>query len=316
MAPDPSSPPEATHPPRRTLSRARGLLSPWLELTKPRLTGLLLVMVAAGASFARKKQAEPVPFQDFLLLLLAAVLGVGLCSAGAAAGNMWLERRLDARMARTRGRPLPSGVLRPLPVAFYTLGLIAAGLWVLDLGTNLLTTALCAGTAGTYVLLYTPLKRWTTLNTFVGALTGAMPPLMGWTAVTGEVGLGAWLLFLILFFWQVPHFLAIAWLYREDYARAGMRMLSVGDDDGRLTMAQIVVFAVGLVPASLLPAMTGLAGRYYFVGALALGVLLLSAALPLVLNRRRKDARLLFLTSLAYLPCLMLVLFLDFELVP
>ncbi len=282
--------------------------SPWLELTKPKLTGFLVFSTGIGAWFAGASGAVATPPAA---TVTGAMAGVGLCAGGAAAFNMLLERRFDALMLRTRNRPLPAGRLRPLPAGLFASLLVAAGLVLLALVTNALTSWLCAGTTAAYVLLYTPWKRLSTTNTFFGAVTGAMPPLMGWTAAGAPLTPEAFLLTLVLFFWQIPHFLAIAWLHRGDYARAGFKMLPVADPSGTKTAAQVLVFASGLVPASLLPAVRGPAGPFYGAGALALDLLLLSAAVPLLRNRSRFGARLLFFASLVYLPCLFSFLVLD-----
>ena len=190
-------------------------------------------------------------------------------AGGAGALNQWLERERDARMRRTANRALPGGRLAPSEAAVFGGLLACSGTAVLLLGANRLAAEVALVTFVLYVFVYTPLKTRTTLNTVIGAIPGALPPVIGWAAATGRLGVEAWALFLIVFLWQFPHFLAIAWIYRDDYQRAGFRMLTVGDPRGRMTGCQAVSYALALVPAGLLPAMVGLAGPIYFAGAMS-----------------------------------------------
>jgi len=283
-----------------TLARHR--LAGFLALTKPRITLLVVLTTLVGFLVAVPR---PVP----TLLLLHALVGTALAAGAAGALNQWAERRLDAEMRRTARRPLPSGRLTPLEAAAFGLGLTVAGTAYLALTTNALASAIAALTVASYLLLYTPLKRVTSLATVVGAVPGALPPLIGWAAARGRLGPEAWVLFGILFLWQMPHFLALAHLYRADYARAGFRMLTVEDATGRGAGRQAALYALALVPVSLLPTPLGLAGPVYFVGALALGIaFLLGAAGMAVAPSGVAAARRLFHASLLYLPVLCVLL--------
>ncbi|PIE22667.1 MAG: protoheme IX farnesyltransferase [Planctomycetota bacterium] len=287
--------------------------SVWVELTKPRLTMLVLVTVAVGyllAAYERGMLVEAVSLHSALVLLVT-VFGVGLSSGGSAALNMFVERHLDARMQRTRERPLPSGRLSELQVLLF--GLIACslgGLLVLLVGGPL-AAWLNLATIVLYLLFYTPLKRLSSLNTLVGAVTGALPPMIGWAAFAHELAPGAWALFAIVYVWQLPHFFAIAWLYREDYRAGGMKMLSTVDRDGLLTKANIGLCSMVLVPVSLSPTMVGLAGPVYLWGALVIGVAQLCLSVRFVRCHTQEDARRVFLASLLYLPLLLALLLVD-----
>ena len=236
---------------------------PWAywALTKPDVSFLVVLTTLAGFYLG---SSGPVDF----LRMTHAVLGTALVAAGTSALNHYFERASDAQMRRTAARPLPLGVLQPAEALRFGVALAASGVLYLALLANPLAGAIAAATCVSYLAAYTPLKKRTTLATLVGAFPGAAPPLIGWAAARGELGLGAWLLYLILFLWQFPHFHAIAWMYREDYARAGIRMLPVVDPTGEKTFAQILMTSAALVLASLLPAVVGLAGVPYFFGAL------------------------------------------------
>jgi protoheme IX farnesyltransferase len=243
--------------------------------------------------------------------LLHAMLGTGLLACGAAALNQLLERGPDAKMRRTENRPLPSGRMQPDTVLLVGVGMITVGLAELALLVNLLTSFLGALTVVSYVFIYTPLKRLTTLNTLIGAIPGAIPPLMGWTAATGHISAGGWSLFAILFLWQLPHFMAIAWLYREDYARGGFKMLPIVDPDGRRTASQALFHSFGLIPISLFPALLGVAGVIYFSGAILLGAAFFYFAVQFARGLTAEKARRLFIASILYLPALLGLLVLD-----
>jgi protoheme IX farnesyltransferase len=281
----------------------RGLAA-FSELLKPRLTTLVLMTTLVGFHLG-----YPGPMN--YLLMLHTLLGTALVAGGAAALNQLLEREYDAKMRRTAGRPLPSGRLQPRTVLIYGTTLATAGLIYLALAVNLLTGALGAVTMVGYLFVYTPLKRVTWLNTAVGAIPGALPPLMGWTAARGEVTLEGWSLFAILCFWQLPHFLAIAWMYREDYAKAGFVMLPMVDPDGHRTGRQAVSYTLGLLPVSLFPYLLKMAGQVYLFGALALGAVFLVCAVQFSRRLTLAGARRLFLVSILYLPLLLSLLVLD-----
>lgn len=280
-------------------------LSDYLALTKPRILVMVLFTVAAGALLA----AGGVPDAR---LLAPALLGTALVAAGASALNQLFERDSDSRMRRTENRPLAAGRLNPAEV--FVLGVVAGAGGMLYLGVALPSplAGLVAVVAFVgYVFVYTPLKARTTLNTLVGAVPGALPPVIGWTAVRGRLDGEALALFAMLFLWQVPHFLAIAWIYREDYAHAGLCMLSVADREGVLSGRQMVSYCLALIPASLAPAALGLAGPFYLVGAVLLGVAFLRPALGFVRVKSMANARRVLRASLIYLPALLTLLLLD-----
>ena len=274
------------------------------DLVKARLTLLVLLTTLVGFYMG-----YPGPLD--LLLLLHTMLGTALVAAGASALNQLLEREHDAKMERTEDRPLPSGRLQPATVLLF--GGISAGLGLLylALAVNPLTSLLGAATLGSYLFIYTPLKRVTTLNTVVGAIPGALPPLMGWAAARGEISPGGWALFAILFFWQLPHFLAIAWIYREQYERAGFVMLPVVDPSGERTGRQAVSHTLGLLPFSLCPFVFHLAGPTYLAGALVLGAAYLWFAIQFSRQLTVTGARRLFFMSITYLPLLLGLMVLD-----
>lgn len=276
----------------------QSLFSAIRELSKARLSGLVLLTTLAGFHLG---SSGSVPMG----LMFHALAGTALLAAGAAALNQLLERDLDALMHRTESRPLPSGRIQPDAALIFGGLCAAAGLLWLALKVNLLTSLLGAATLASYLFVYTPLKRKTTLNTVIGAIPGALPPLMGWTAVTGEIGVGGWSLFAILFFWQLPHFLAIAWMYRDDYARAGFVMLPNVDPDGGRTGRSAVSHSLGLVPVSLFPFVLGLSGKIYAVGAILLGFGFLIFAIRFSRALTRDSARQLFFASIVYLPLLL-----------
>ncbi len=281
------------------------LLADLAELTKPRITFMVAVTTAAGFLLAAQDVAI-VP-----LLLFNALLGTALVASGAAALNQVLERDTDARMRRTAGRPLPSGRLHPDLALAWGVALVLAGLAYLALAVNLLTALIGAASAALYVFAYTPLKRVSSLSTLVGAVPGALPPVMGWTAMRDQLDPGAWALFAILFLWQLPHFLSIAWLYRDDYAQGGFPMLSVADPGGRRTARQAVLYGAALVPVSLVPSVLGLTGTAYFIGALALSLGFLACCVAFAAARSQAGARRLLLASVLYLPAVLAVMLID-----
>lgn len=271
----------------------------YVELTKPKIVLMELVTVAVAGVVASGGAPD-------VWLVLHALIGTVLVGAGASAWNQWLERHSDALMPRTADRPLPAGRLGSREVVM--LGSLASlsGVVYLGLLTNAVTAALGAATWALYVAVYTPLKARSPVNTVVGAVAGALPILMGWTAVGGRLGLSAATLFLIVFLWQFPHFMAIAWIYRRQYAAAGLKMLSVVDPSGVRAGAQAVWGALALVPVSLLPALISFAGPAYFLWALALGVGQLACAALFCLRMNDDSARVLLRASLIYLPALLI----------
>jgi protoheme IX farnesyltransferase len=269
------------------------------ELVKARLSFLTLATAMAGFALG-------VEGPWTYLLLVATLAGTALSAAGAAALNQWWEREHDARMTRTRERPLPAGRLSSSDALLAGLGLSLTGVACLALFANLLSATLASATILFYILVYTPLKRVTTLNTIIGAVPGALPPLIGWTAARGSINAEGLTLFAILFLWQMPHFLAIAWLYRTDYAQAGFRMLSEGDDSGVMTGRQAVVYSLALLAVSLLPTVFFGYSAVYFYGALLLGAaFVVLAGRFAVSGGSIPAARALFLGSIAYLPLLL-----------
>ena len=279
------------------------------ELVKLRLTALVLITTLVG--FYAGLNKETGGLADNLIKLALTLLGTGLLAAGAAILNQYLEREYDSRMNRTAERPLPSGLVGAEAAllvggAFSVFGLLTLSAWV-----NLLVAVLGAVTLVTYLFVYTPLKRKSEWNTIIGAIPGALPPLMGWAAARGEIDPMGWTLFGILFFWQVPHFMAIAWLYKDDYAKAGFVMLPNVDDQGVRTGRQAITHTVFLIIASLMPFTMKLFGTAYLVGALMLGVLFLIAAVSFSSNLSRRSARRLFFASIIYLPLLLGLMVMD-----
>ena len=282
----------------------RSRVSIFTDLFKARLTFLVLLTTLVGFYVGSRGTVD-------LVLMWHAVFGTGLLACGAAALNQYLEREFDARMRRTETRPLPSGRLKPGTVLLLGGVLSVAGLLHLAALVNLLTSILGAVTLVSYLFIYTPLKRVTWLNTAVGAVPGALPPLMGWTAAGNGLDHAGWTLFAILFFWQIPHFLAIAWLYRDDYQRAGFVMLPAVDPEGSRTGHQAVSHTLGLMFVSLCPVVFGIAGLAYFLGALLLGGFFLYVAFVFSRQLSVNKARQLFFVSILYLPLLLGLMVLD-----
>jgi protoheme IX farnesyltransferase len=273
-------------------------------LTKPRITFMVLLTSAAGyflAAGGRPRAGD----------MLVAILGIALVAAGTSGLNQVWERDIDARMERTRRRPLPAGRVTLVAAVLFTSVLAVGGVIYLDVFVNRLTAGLAALSIVSYVFVYTPLKPVSSVSTLIGAVPGALPIMGGWTAARGELGPGAWALFGILFFWQLPHFLALAWLFREDYQRGGLKMLGVDDPDARQTRTHAVLYAAALLPASLFPVVIGMTGWVYLLVALLLGVAYGWAAIRFFLRADVPSARKLFKLSLLYLPILLLTLSLD-----
>jgi heme o synthase len=280
----------------------------YLELTKPRITMLILVCAAVGYWFACGAAFS-------WMILLHALLGTALLASGTSALNQWYELDSDAKMRRTRGRPLPAGRIKPTHGLAFGLLLSAAGFADLWYGTNLLAAALGLFTLLTYLLVYTPLKQRSPACTTVGAIPGAMPPLIGYAAAGHGIDARALVLFLILFVWQFPHFDAIAWMYREDYARGGIRMLPVIEPDGKSTARRILLFSLLLIPISLAPLFLGMTGARYAAAAICAGLGVMFFVARLGRERTSSRARALLLATVCYLPVLLCVMVLDRRLV-
>ena len=293
-----------------------GAPADYVALTKPRIVALVMLTVAAGfvvalpaaarVGFAGNAGTSPLAVQ--LWILVNALVGTALVAGGTNALNQIAERDVDALMRRTRGRPLPAGRLEPNAARWFAWTIAALGVAQLALLVNLTTALLAALTLISYVFAYTPLKRRTSLSTLVGAVPGALPIVGGWTASGAPLDANASVLFAILFLWQMPHFLALSWMYRSDYARAGLRMLSIEDETGAMTFRQAALNAAALIPVSLAPTALGIAGRtYFFVAAVLSGALLVLSILA-AHAPSPKTARRLFLSTLVYLPVLLGVL--------
>src|SRR5579885_152147 len=276
----------------------------YIALTKPRVTWLILASTAVGYVFGAK-------FGWSVWTLVHTIVGTGLIASGTAALNQWCEREADAQMKRTRQRPLPAGRLSPTRALWFAIGLSAAGFLELTLGANLLTGLLGLFTLLVYLFAYTPLKQRSTHSTTIGAIPGAMPPVIGFAGAAGALTAEAWILGAILFVWQFPHFDAIAWMYREDYARAGIRMLPVVEPDGRSTAQRIALCSLALVAISMLPKLWHMAGDVYVAGALVAGAAFAYPSWRRLSARTRGRARAVLLASVVYLPVLYGLLVLD-----
>jgi len=284
------------------LSRNR-FVADFSELVKARLTLLVLLTTAVGFYLGAE---EPINY----LGLFHVVFGTAAAAAGAAALNQWWERKLDGLMHRTRMRPVPAGRMRPIDALLLGGGLSILGVGYLAVLCNALSALLAAITIAIYIFGYTPLKRVTTFNTALGAVPGALPPMIGWTAARGTIEAGAWSLFAIIFLWQLPHFFAIAWMHRDDYARAGFRMISSDDRSGERSASQSVFFCILLLVIAGLPAFLGIVSSIYLPAELALGGAFIAVAMRFLRTRTSADARLLFFTSIIYLPLLLTALIL------
>ena len=276
----------------------------YVALTKPRLNFLVVASSAAAYYLGAAGRLDPGAMAE-------AVLGTALVASGAAVLNQLFERDTDGLMRRTRSRPLPDGRVAPADAAIFGVALSAAGLIVLTARANLLAAGLALATLAVYLVVYTPMKRRTPLATLIGAVPGALPALIGWTAARGTIALGGAALFAIVYLWQIPHFMAISWLYRDDYAAARFPMLSVVDGRGRRAGRQAFVYAAALVPMSLTPTLVGMAGPIYFVVAAMLSVALLVLAARFARARDDVSARVLFFGSITYLPLLWVVMIAD-----
>ena len=282
----------------------RGTFADFFGLTKPRLNLLVVATSAAGYYLGAPGAPEAWP-------LLQAVAGTALVAAGAAVLNQVVERDTDALMRRTRGRALPDGRVQPADARLFGLVTSAAGLALLAAGRQPIAAGLALATLIIYLAIYTPLKRRTPVATLVGAVPGALPPLIGWTASHGDITFGGASLFAIVFLWQIPHFMAIAWMYRDDYAKAGFPMLPVIDPAGRRAARQAVAYAAALVPVSAVPALAGISGTGYLMVAIGLGIGLLALAVGFAVSRTDRSARWLFFGSITYLPILWIAMIAD-----
>jgi protoheme IX farnesyltransferase len=276
----------------------------FLELTKPRVA--LMVLVTTFVGYYLGSDATP-----GYTRLIETLIGTALAAGGTLALNQFLERQADALMERTRHRPLPDGRIHPTEALVFGIILAAAGLLILALAVNGVSALVTASIVASYLFIYTPLKQKSSLCGIVGAVPGALPPVVGWTAARGEFGLAAWVLFAILFLWQIPHTLAIARIYRDDFSRAGIRFLPVVEPDGGSTGRQIISHCLALLAVSLLPTLLGISGAIYFLVALMLGAVFLGYGIALAVSRSLAAARRLLFASILYLPALLVVMAID-----
>ncbi len=272
----------------------------YLELSKSRIVLMVLITTAAGYLIAAPHVSA--------LVLINTLVGTAMVAAGTNALNQYVERAHDAKMRRTRLRPLPDGRITPRAALIFSAAIAIIGTAYLALTVNLLTAILGAFTLTSYIFVYTPLKRISTVCTIIGAVPGAIPPLMGSTAATEHLAVGGWIAFGILFFWQLPHFMAISWIYREDYGRAGFVMTAVRDNDGTATARLAIFYSLALLAVSVLPSLTGMTGRAYLAGAIVTGVTLLALSLRFFFARSNRVAFRLFMTSNLYLVVVMTML--------
>jgi len=286
------------------ITRSRRRLKDFVELTKPRVVIMILVTTLVG--FYLGTLGVP----DYIRLL-HTLIGTALAAGGTLALNQLMEREADAKMQRTKLRPLPDGRLQPFDALVFGFVITVGGLIHLSLMVNTLSAAVTAAIVISYLFAYTPLKQKTSLCSTVGAIPGALPPVIGWAAARGSLDIEAWILFAIMFLWQVPHSLAIGWLYREDYARAGFRLLAVVDTDGKSMSYQIVANCFALLSVGLIPSLIGLTGSLYFFTALVLGGIFLWSGINLARSCSQTAARRLIFASLLYLPILLVIMMLD-----
>ncbi len=298
----------------RSLDAAPSLRSraaDFAELTKPRITALVVTTTAVGFAMAVATLPELAGSHASVLLAIHTVIATALVAGGASTLNQLLETEFDAQMRRTENRPLPAGRLAPEEALAFGAGLAVTGLLYLTLAVNVLSAVVAGATLALYVFVYTPMKRISAWNTVVGAIPGALPPVIGWAAAAGNLATGAWMLFAILFVWQLPHFLSLAWMLRDDYARAGFPMLTVVDTNGQRTSRHIAATCAAMLPVSLAPVAMGLSGTLYFIGASLLGLGIAFLGFKVALTRAEQHARWLFLASVIYLPLLMGLLLAD-----
>jgi heme o synthase len=283
------------------LTAVRTRASDFVMLAKPRLNMLVVASALAGYVMAGGDLSNA-------MAVVCTVIGTALVAGGASGFNQVMERVPDSLMRRTRLRPVPDGRLQPFEALVFATALALAGLILLAAVVNSISAVVALVTLLTYALVYTPLKRRSSFATVIGAIPGALPPVIGWAAARGALSQGAWVLFAIVFLWQLPHFLAIAWIYRDDYARAGFLMLPVIEPDGRSTARQAVFYCAALLPVSLAPTLLGLANTFYFAAALGLGLIFLALTLKFARTRAVPDARRLFFASILYLPLIWILM--------
>jgi heme o synthase len=283
------------------LTAVRTRASDFVMLAKPRLNMLVVASALAGYVMAGGDLSNA-------MAVVCTVIGTALVAGGASGFNQVMERVPDSLMRRTRLRPVPDGRLQPFEALVFATALALAGLILLAAVVNSISAVVALVTLLTYALVYTPLKRRSSFATVIGAIPGALPPVIGWAAARGALSQGAWVLFAIVFLWQLPHFLAIAWIYRDDYARAGFLMLPVIEPDGRSTARQAVFYCAALLPVSLAPTLLGLANTFYFAAALGLGLIFLALTLKFARTRAVPDARRLFFASIFYLPLIWILM--------
>jgi heme o synthase len=285
----------------------------YIELTKPRITWLILMSTGVGYFFGLPRAANAWAFLKSIPLvsLLHTIIGTALMASGTAALNQWYEREADRKMRRTAARPLPSGKISAARAFAFGAALSLAGFAELWLGLNFLAGFVGAFTLASYLFVYTPMKQRTWWSTTVGAIPGAMPPVIGYAAAAGTLPRESWVLFAILFLWQFPHFYSIAWMYKEDYARAGIRMLPVVEPDCRSTARQILLYGIALIPVSLIPGILGMSGRIYLIGALLLGLWFLYSGVRVAAERSLSRARGVLVTSVLYLPLIYGLMLID-----
>ncbi len=280
------------------------MIKDYIALTKPRITWLILMSTGVGYFFGARNGWH-------WLTLIHTIIGTGLIASGTAALNQWYERVADGKMRRTQARPLPAGRLVAWKALVFAIAISAAGFAELWIGANPLSAMLGLFTLLLYLFVYTPLKQRSPHSTTIGSIPGAMPPLIGFAAASGTLTWDAWVLFAILLLWQFPHFYAIAWMYKEDYARAGIRMLPVVEPDGKSTAWRILVYSIVLIPISLMPKFFAMAGDVYLYGAIALGLTFLYYGLRIRWDRTRQQARRVLLASVVYLPLLFSLMLFD-----
>ncbi len=289
---------------KRIKQPAKSILEAYIELSKPNIMSLVLITTVLGYYLGGNG------IESWLTLIIT-LIGTALSSGGAGALNHYLERDADSLMERTKNRPIPKGIIQPGNALMFGILLVLVGTVILVMQINLLTGFLSILTAFLYVLVYTPLKRITWLNTSIGSVPGALPPMGGWAAATGELETGAWILFAIMFLWQHPHFYAIAWMYKEDYALAKFKMLPVLEPDGKRTIRQIFWHLTLLVPVSVLLYIEGNSGLIYAIGVIFLTGLFFISAIPIAKDRSIKSAKLLLKSSVIYLPALLILIIID-----
>jgi heme o synthase len=294
-----------------TLLIAQPEMKDYIALTKPRITWLILMSTGIGYFFGLPSGSFRWMGWPSWLALLTTLVGTALIASGSAALNQWYERDSDLMMRRTKTRPIPGGRMLAKRALIFGWAIALAGFLILSFGVNYLSGLLGLFTLVSYLFVYTPMKQRSSLSTVVGALPGAMPPMIGYAAASGVLDSHAWALFAILFVWQFPHFLAIAWMYREDYSRAGIRMLPVVEPDGKSTSRQIVGYASTLIPISLFPTLLGMTGKIYVVGALILGGWFLYVGVRVAFDRTIARARQVLLASVIYLPLIYGLMILD-----